>query len=130
MPKSRFSQRIRNKLNRNKEAVVPQIRLQNLQLSSSFLPRNRRRRRRQQVTPQKTVREAKPENLLQTVKENGQRKKPNKKKEQQKRKTPSRTKRPITIQILQRQRRRRQKQKNGKVTPAEVKILKTKGFDL
>ena len=133
MPKSRFSQRIRKKLNRNKEAEVPQIPLQNLQLSSSFLPKNRRRRRRrrrQQVTPQKAVREAKPENLLQTVKENGQRKKPNKKKEQQKRKTPSRTKRPITIQILQRQRRSRQKQKNGKVTPAEVKILKTKGFDL
>ena len=75
---------------------------------------------------QKAVRDAKPERLLQTVKENGHRKKPNEKKVQQK-KTPSRTKRPITIQILQRQRRRRQKQtKNGKITPAEEKMLKTK----
>ena len=125
MPKSRFSQRIRNKLNRSKKAEVPQVPLQNLQPSSSFLPRNRRRRR-QQAPPQKTVRDAKPERLLQTVKENGQCKKPNEKKEQQKKKTASRTKRPITIQILQRQRRRRQKQKNGKFTPAEEKILKTK----
>ena len=129
MPKSRFSQRIRNKLNRSNEADVPQIPLRNLQPSSSFLPRRnlrRRRRRRQEVPPQKAVRDAKPERLLQTVKENGHRKKPNEKKVQQK-KTPSRTKRPITIQILQRQRRRRQKQtKNGKITPAEEKILKTK----
>ena len=64
--------------------------------------------------------------MLQTVKENGHRKKPNEKKEQQKKKTSSRTKRPITIQILQRQRRRRQKQENGKITPAEEKLLKTK----
>ena len=127
MPKSRFSQRIRNKLNRNKEAEVPQIPLQNLHASFSFLPRNRRRRRRQQNPPQKAARDAKPERLLQTVKENAHRKKTNEKKVQQKKKTPSRTKRPITIQILQRQRRRRQKQtKNGKITPAEEKILKTK----
>ena len=78
MPKSRFSQRIRNKLNRSKEADVPQIPLQNLQPSSSFLPRRnlrRRRRRPQEVPPQKAVRDAKPEKLLQTVKENGHRKK-------------------------------------------------------
>ena len=60
------------------------------------------------------------------MKENGQRKKPNEKKEQQKKKTPNHTKRPITIQILQRQRRRRRKQKNGKITLAEEKLLKTK----
>ena len=124
MPKSRFSQRIRNKLNRSKKAEVPQTPLQNLQPSSSFFPRNHRRR--QQVLPQKAVRDAKPERLLQTVKDNRQRKKPNEKKEQQKKKTPSRTKSAITIQILQRQRIRRQKQKNGKITPAEEKILKTK----
>ena len=57
------------------------------------------------------------------MKENGQRKKPNEKKEQKK--TPNRTKRPITIQILQRQ-RRQSKTKNGKITPAEEKVLKTK----
>ena len=78
MPKSRFSQRIRNKLNRSKKADAPQIPPQNLQPSSSFLPRRnlrRRRRRRQEVPPQKAVRDAKPERLLQTVKENGHREK-------------------------------------------------------
>ena len=119
MPKSRFSQRLRNKLNRSKEAEVPQISLQYIQ--PSFLPRNRC----QQVPAQKALKDGKPEGLLQTVKENDQRKKPNKKKAQKK-KTLNFTERPITIQILQRQRRRRQKQKIGKVTPAEEKLLKTK----
>ena len=92
-------------------------------LFSSFLPRNRRR---QQGSAQKAVKDAKPERLLQTEKENGERKKPNEKKEQQKKKTPSRTKRPITIQILQRKRRQRQKQKNVKITLDEEKLLKIK----
>ena len=35
----------------------------------------------------------------------------------------TRTKRPITIQILQRQKRRRRKQNNGKVTKIEKKIV-------
>ena len=56
------------------------------------------------------LKDAKSEGLLQTKKENGQRKKPNEK-EAQKKKTLNFTQRPITIQILQRQRRRRQKQK-------------------
>ena len=118
MPKSRFSQRLRKKLNRAKEAEVSQFSLQHLQ--PSFLPRNGR----QQVPAQKALKDAKPEGLLQTVKENGQRKKPNEKKAQKK-KTLNFTERPITIQILQRKRRQRQKQKNGKVTPAEEKLLKT-----
>ena len=119
MRKSRFSQRLRNQLNRGKQAEVPQIPLQHLQ--PSFLPRNRRQR----VPAQIALKDAKPEGLLQTGKENGQRKKPNEKKAQKK-KTLNCTERPITIQILQRQRRRRQKQKNGKITPAEEKLLKTK----
>ena len=88
-------------------------------LQPSFLSRNRR----QQIPARKALNDAKPEGLLQTVKENGQRKKPNKEKAQKKK---TFTERPITIQILQRQRRRRQKQEIGKVTPAEEKLLKTK----
>ena len=38
----------------------------------------------------------------------------------------TRTKRPITIQILQRQKRQRRKQSNGKITKIEEKLLKTK----
>ena len=53
MPKSRFSQRLRNKLNREKEPEVPQISLQHLQ--PSFFPRNRR----QQVPAQKTLKRRK-----------------------------------------------------------------------
>ena len=45
-------------------------------------------------------------------------------KKEQKKKTLNCTERLITIQILQRQRRRRQK--NGKIAPAEEKVLKTK----
>ena len=119
MPKSRFIQRLRNKINRGKEAEVPQISLKHLH--PSFLPRNRR----QQVPAQKALKDVKPEGVLQTVKENGQRKNPNEKKAQKK-KTLNFTERPRKIQILQRQRRRRQKQNNGKVTPAEEKLLKTK----
>ena len=50
---------------------------------------------------QKTVKDTHSEGLLQTLKENGQRKKPNEKKKQQKKKTPNRTKRAVTVQILQ-----------------------------
>ena len=39
------------------------------------------------------------------------------------------TKRPITIQILQRQKRRRRKRNNGKITKIEEKLLKTKYSD-
>ena len=98
--------------NRRKETVVPQTSLQHLQ--PYFLSRNRR----QQVPAQKAIKDAKPERLLQTVKENDQHKKPNEKKAK-KNKTLNFTERPITIQILQRQRRRRQKQQSGKVAPAE-----------
>ena len=117
MPQSRFSQRIRNKLNRSKEAEVPQILLQ--QLQPFFLPRNR-----QQVPAQKALKDAESEGLLQTVEENGQRKKPNEKKEQKK--NLNRTERPITIQILQRQRRQRRKQKKCQDYTRCKKILKTK----
>ena len=55
---------------------------------------------------------------MQTVKEN--------EKKAQRKKTLNCTERPITIQILQRQRRRTQTQKNGKVTPVEEEVLKTK----
>ena len=101
IPKSQFSLRIRNKLNRSKEAEIPQTPLQHLQ--PSFLPKNR-----QQVP-------AESEGLWQLVKENGPCKKPNEKRKQKK-KTLNRTERPITIQILQRQKRRRRKQKSGKTT--------------
>ena len=116
MTKSRFSQRLRIKLNNSKEFEVPQNPHQ--QLEPTFLPKNHR-----QVLAQKALKDAKSEGLLQTVKENGQRKKPNEKKAQKK-KTLNCSEGPITIQILQRQRRRRRKQKNGKITPAEEKLLK------
>ena len=119
MSKSRFSQRLRNKLNRGKEAEVPKFSLQHLQ--PSFLPRNRR----QQVSAQKALKGVKPEGLLQTVKENGQRKKPNEKKAPKK-KTLNFTERPITIQILQRERRRRQKQKKWQGDEAFKQMIKTK----
>ena len=115
MPKSRFSQRLRIKFNRSKKFEVPQNLHQ--QLEQTFLPKNHR-----QVLAQKALKDAKPDGVLQTVKENGQRKKPNEKKAQKK-KTLNCTERPITIQISQRQRRRRRKQKHGKITPAEEKLL-------
>ena len=100
----------------SKEAEVPQIPLQHLQ--RSFLPRNH-----QQVPARKALKDPESEGLLQIVKENGQRKKQN---EKEQKKTLSRTEPPITIQILQLRRGQRRKPKNGKIKPAEEKILKTK----
>ena len=101
----------------NKEAEVPQIPRQRVQ--PYFFPRNC-----QQVPAQKVLHDAKSEGLLQTVKENRQRRKPKEKKEQQKKKTPNRTKRQKTIQNLQRQRRRRRKQKMAKLHQLKKKLLK------
>ena len=107
MPISRFSQRLRNKFNNSKKFDVSQYPHQ--QLEPTFLPKNPR-----QVLAQKALKDAKPRGLLQTAKEDDQRKKPNEKKAQKK-KTLNCTERPKTIQILQWQRRRSQKQRMAKL---------------
>ena len=63
---------------------------------------------------------------MQTVKDNGQHKKPKEKKDKLRKKTLNRTEHPIKIQFLQRQKKRRRKQKNDKITAAKEKLNKIK----
>ena len=106
MPNTRFSQRLKNRLNEESK-VQPNLRQ----------PRAKQK-------PPTVVGHHQVQNKPNDSKQ--ERKPPRKesKKERKTKTTLNRTVRPITIQILQRQKRRRRKVKDGKPTPTEEKLLK------
>ena len=109
MRKSRFSQRLRNKLNNSKEFEVPQFPHQ--QLKPTFLPENHR-----QVLAQKALEDAKPERPAQKTKHEEDAEE----EDSELYGTPDNDTDSATTE------KTKTKTKNGQITPAEEKLLKTK----
>ena len=106
MPNTRFSQRLKNRLNEEPK-VHPNLRQPRAKQKSPTVVSHHQ----VQNKPNDSKQETKP-----PQKES--------KKERKTKTTLNRTVRPIAIQILQRQKRRRRKVKDGKPTPTEEKLLK------
>ena len=106
MPNTRFSQKLKNRLNEEPKAQP-----------------NLRQPRAKQNTPT-VVSHHQVQNKPNDSKQENKPPRKESKKERKMKTTLIRTVRPIKIQILQRQKRRRRKVKDGKPTPTEEKLLK------